>query len=764
MIPNNINNKVLYQQAQYVRRGLENFRRQHCPLTASTAAQIELAQSLQPCIDQSQSTVQELCKVHRIGVVGLVAAGKSTYVNNLIGVDVLSTGNGAVTAVPTELSHSSDGKYRLTLHYVPRERFLEDMRFLRRTRLSGGLEREALVLRYSAVFENMESFDAEHYVAPIPRPEALHDGRRAIDLIGAAPFEQEFTNAADVRQVLDNLLRVTPPVSLPANGILDPYASVEPVQENRLPYLLEKVCVQGPFANLPDHVVLVDTPGLEDSNLLSHMRTLAELPKLQEVWVLVDQDRLLSSKTIQKVIMDCTFQYSIPVNVGITKCRDFFDVSKSEECRNQFQYKQRRAVIDQLKIFFKGLDDTMEKVRAIPIHLSDYSQGLDAWTAKLDELRQAREDREAALRAEFDQLVASFASIGTDGPVIDGQVANQSQQHFDAMINAARNNLRQVVATHGDALYDRISTVGDWSRIHWKTWRAFLDPNRRGEFFTESKAVGPKHLSIQSDILYVWHTQTLSKELSRIARLVQAHFAPIVAGHRPAAMMLQQFRGNVSNILGNSIALFLQDAVRNELTRAGLYNSFGRGYGPNRTEIDAVIQNVLLPHEDNLVLRFLQALDSFFRSISRPTVKGIWTEELRSGLLALFTPERLNSAHAFEQEFRDIECSISMTSIYEMVEPVRIGCGSHLHVFERAAIEEWLQQSATCTLCRQPVDPTRLFPAYDIMGLVRDSRRARLAEPPLEGEQGSWWAAAWMQIVEAVAGVGEPIGDEDSVA
>jgi hypothetical protein len=273
-------NAVL-QRARQLKRGVTNIHAENRD-DLLAAQRSDVTDSLLDIVRQLDSILTS-AKPQVIGLAGSISVGKSSFINHLLKVDVSPTFS--FLAVPMEISFRPGNVYRATVHFMSIEELKWDLR-----NLAAGIppidkpsnespEHTALVYKLARFFDFGERLEPPH-------PATNEDLRAPMDegllrRIGSVP--EEF-----VSPDVDGLLAQIERYIMFDEDLVD--------MNSLLPHVVNRVCIEGPFTEIPPGVILVETLGLNDGSVVDSQRTYNAISSFGELWFLTRSDRMLASR------------------------------------------------------------------------------------------------------------------------------------------------------------------------------------------------------------------------------------------------------------------------------------------------------------------------------------------------------------------------------------------------------------------------------------------------------------------------------------
>jgi hypothetical protein len=240
-------------------------------------------------------TLAALEKKRVIGLVGRLATGKSTIINSILGFELLPTYFGATTTVPTQIHRIAGDRYFLEVHYLDKAETREMFATLI-DELKPQEDREVVRLRLETLLTLPDPLTIESTITPSPfmTPAGVTTEGIPIplaELIGRPCRTLEAGSLEGLREIIVRETDYHSP---------DEAYDEEPV--SRLKHALKHLVIKGPFDALPEDVILVDTPGLNDDDGTNSARTWAVLPTFDEMWLVTDYRTAMNEKVDTAVL------------------------------------------------------------------------------------------------------------------------------------------------------------------------------------------------------------------------------------------------------------------------------------------------------------------------------------------------------------------------------------------------------------------------------------------------------------------------------
>ena len=691
------------------------------------------------------------CKPEQIVVTGMVAAGKSTFLNNLLNATVLPCANDSTTAIPTHISYAA--KYSVTVEYFRQEDVIEMMkRFIASFDDKTSSEHKALKFRLSHIFE------------PLPDP------KEAETLLEEKELFQYIDHEPDVLYEGDEPAEVLAAVTRGATR--------QQRGDNQVYIAARRICVRGPFPTVPPGVTLVDTPGLGDRAHVKVHRTLNSIHDADQVWHTAGIDVSLSSPENDLVLKEVLVQNQgeISLRVVATKANLYPEDTTDSFKRNLLllfissDEEVGRTVDDVADEFdMYGLDNFSPEVidraqarvesEAIfdmvglgddPHFLVFRDALLNAGQAKLDELSRAEQDLRD-VRARIQQIGVTDLYNGHVDRV------TRLQERFNTGMDNIR--AREVIRNANDHHIRHRQLMGNqFHGFFHSTITAAMDTVRQGVFSGKGK-VYKSTVDVNRDIAEVWVRDTMrvvnalralsNQTLNDMERLQELN---------PPEELLRLSRGNCrmlrrafSDFFNTTVREGVPAIIQQRLLRQNVYTYCGRNFFPIEPEFGDVMAHLITNFQAGLggLSATMNAMCGAFLAFGRP--QDELPPTLRAALDAILNPPPVictvppDNVHPKE----DLICAICFELFKD---PVQILCS---HVFCESCINNWLcNERVQCpfrcdvAVFGQPVRPrVDLLPSIKYYRELERLERARDLEGDGVGElspvQETWYNAVW---------------------
>lgn len=242
----------------------------------------------------------------RIGIMGGVSEGKSTFLNALLGCkDLLASGCGAVTTVCTEIRYCPSRDYAVRLCFVPAKEIYEDVKYYN-SQEDGEVDEtddahiDIVINRLSGLFD-LEKSD-------LPAETLVPLSPKAIKFINHKPIEYRHTDIREIQKWLKQ--------NLEANK--DVYQ-----------YCLDIIYIEGPFEHIPPGVTLIDTPGLGDGEKVNSSRTLEYMESFDCIWYANHHGKAMSNKENAEFL--CSIKTMIDKEIHIIATQADTESNRTQE-------------------------------------------------------------------------------------------------------------------------------------------------------------------------------------------------------------------------------------------------------------------------------------------------------------------------------------------------------------------------------------------------------------------------------------------------
>ena len=734
-------------------------------------------------------------KPYRIGVMGPVATGKSTFLNKLLGGPVLASGMGATTAVPTEIAKGGDEKFTATIYYK------------RRSDLRSDLEYYLLAVKEDPTSKLCQE---------------IKDGILALFL--NIPNPRLLANA-DVLPTLNNLETFWPylerePLVIKHDtrealglAIRDHLTDVAGAHGN-VSVVVKKVVVTGPFENIPEGVVLVDTPGLGDAELTRSFRTTSIMEDMNEIWMLSSSNQLFALREEVQSLKRITQFDRIRIGLVATYAADSFNnlgeenQEHKEESMAIIRANLRRAyssvplsnLANVRRIFeakcpgippvvttdffahfpFANDEAFTQVVSPLPVALqsviydfydrlskksftfddlpsdcqteidasigrldigftelgADRTLGLEKWIAKLNAIATEKRERILTVINNLHQLLEQNTP---EGDLIDDFT---SLDTWCGDVTGALHNMAASLEDHSIriALKDVARSArwqGGWDEYHWKTCRATMDYSRSGVF--TSTTGKSRRINLNRDI-NAQFSQAITRPLRAALRPNFRDLDQIVftSDYQRSLLMIerQALLDSFTRIKDNYFDSY-ESSIREFKRDQGIYRDERTDMTTAEETLD-VLRNLLVPRLREGIRLLQQIIRGFSTRLHAPQRR--FSDEDVAILIGFF---------AFEGPFRaepDDDNLVDPISFERFTNPVQFFCRCRI---ARVVDRTTLMRLTNCFYCRDPIDHTAAISRHDI--------RAKIHLLEAEAEQNiqdypdlnppAWVARTWAELM-----------------
>jgi GTP-binding protein EngB required for normal cell division len=550
---------------------------------------------------------------YRVAIVGIVSSGKSTAINKITGFS-LPVGSGATTSIPIEIASHDVDEYKLTIYYKSRNQLETDLLSIAVGihQPDGNLPSLMVQLNYPFDFTH----NGTQIVQPNPytnhptltaREPATVGEARLVDLIGAKPVTISYPTMDEAAAALSGFMR--------------------------MPYVVDHVCVLGPFKNLPPDVVLVDTPGLGDKNHANPARTFEYVKRSDEVWYVSAEEHRLDLDVDQEFLARVAHVVGVPVHVMMTKAEELVEASA------EVQESEREALRAKLRDYraenilggdFDQLNSPMVQLKseqralvvaasaAVFIGFVDCPRrgpaiGIEQWIARLHERGQVQ----ARVTADAANDVAAIEAHLQDLATRRSSRGNVTAQEIDFWESQITQSLD--AADPGDGVLNnlRVAQTRQWNTLHGTTVKAVMNPRRRGEFVSPVR--GP--INFNFDIAVEWANRTMqvNRNLACLETALQSIPDTANDHQRRITQSLRDMRH--CYLQGGSV-----DFIQEHLTSLDVYSKYDRKKPPSPAEIEGTIKLLISKVRHGLgVLR--TQIGSAVAALRREHVENATAEE-----------------------------------------------------------------------------------------------------------------------------------------
>lgn len=363
---------------------------------------------------------------------------------------------------------------------------------------------------------------------------------------------------------------------------------------------MDHVHIAGPFANIPENVVLVDIPGLGDDRPATSLRTEHFMARVDECWFVSSPDTVLSSADVKHFFTRVSHVGGIPFHVVVTKAEEVLDdTGKQDKLRQSVRAKLRHwcALVLLGKVHGPEPRDPLSKLDAevrqlveemvdavdiafMACHPSRPARGLDHLIERLRTLGNFQEQAFAAAEAGVAAIEQHMRDLTHPPPRPRAIVSAEVLQAVDAW----QANVEDLIAAAypGDHLLDGFHAAvqrANPRKFHHKTVQALMDPARCGAFLSSTAGYIDVNLMVATE----WSNRTMfvRANLDRLSHAIAALPDQSGALCRHLQYLLHRL---MQAVRGGAVA-----AVRARLIQAGAYNFYRRSYMLTETEIHQAV-------------------------------------------------------------------------------------------------------------------------------------------------------------------------------
>ena len=706
-------------------------------------------------------------KVLRVGITGYVGVGKSTFINQLLGCDILPEGAGSVTATPTYISRRESPLFRAEFHFVSQKTVEEELALLVELQEKKDDSSDAykvITARLLLLFKGLRINDNYAELEPLPfhLPELLMN---LVEGVGGGPGFSDFRALEDAKVVVD--LVGAKPLIIECESPEDLAAVYADIVS-----MLHHVDIFGPFLNLPSDVVIVDTPGLGDKNVFKSEQTLNAINTLDEMWVMTRGGEPLELEREQQFIQEA---HSCHVAIRVIVSHIDHESTEGDDNRRVLMNKclteslnpepnelSNRILTDEERA------DTQEMVNKVTQEASFWRTPESPTPAIHPGIRLLRDmgnvvaDRVDSVADALQEIEAN-AFLENEPSLLPDDIA----QELIAACNIALDECNisdDDVTAMSVQIYNHC--MATWPN-DGRTITAIMRDTRSGVFLESRNG----SFDLMRDIAQKW--------ASLMNRKGHALQAAVREALQPASDLdmddttAQKVKRRVTR-LQNDLTCMLNELltarVRGEVERymkahhffwSGPYGSRGSlctGL-PRHNKVAAITVDLMM-HLRNGLAQIRNAVIT--SQLTSPRIHDALTPDLRARLTAIL---------AIDHEVqvaggRDIDEFLCPISHEPMLDPVRITpCG---HTFDRENIENWVRlhpYAPTCPLDRGLVlveaGVLNCVPNYELRWryeeyLARHHQAPVDADADVENAEHimhAWWNVTWLALFNTRTGV-----------
>jgi hypothetical protein len=722
---------------------------------------------LQNCADILQAV---RCKPVQIGMTGMVAVGKSTFLNSLLRAEVLPRGNDSTTALPTYISYDAD-KYSVTVEYFCQEDVTELLKsFILSFDNTTSNEHKALKSLLSHIF----------HPRPLPSPKAAESL-----LAENKDYFQYVDHASDVLYEGDSSEGVLPAVARAATRQSGVNAQI---------YIVAKrISISGPFETLPPGVTIVDTPGLGDRRGINPLRTVNSIRYFDEVWHAAAVSASLSSPENDLVLKEILahHQDNITRNITLRILLTMANVTLGDnrvgaapvadsapaairkyllsffialelglpytDVADAIEFESEGAIaIYPEDVVARAQARSLAKVRHIDLVGSPDDSDFTAFHGALLIAGQKTSTELTDAENILQDIRARINQLGITALYNDHLVrVRRLREEFTARITEFRN-----FDVQGHEFNHQQLTNDIWRKgiYHHNTIKAAMDPARQGRFIGTGTVFKPQ-VDINRDIAELWmrNTTNIVDLLSDLHRSTAETLGNLVPN---PPIGLARLSIGQSKFVSDEFTTMIANCFRGNVTQAvqqwlfyhRVYAWGGRNTLPTDQELVAVLTYLVYNSRlglDCLVIMMNRICDAL-SAYGQP--QDVLPLELRTALDdALVIPVDIvgGGVPPGIRPIEDCTCGICL-ELY--TDPVQLACR---HVFCRGCINDWLERGNhhRCPLrCHVEVINQQMLPRTDLLLSIDYWRQQeRLAavpamavpEAPAVGEL--WYNTVWRE-------------------
>lgn len=734
---------------------------------------VEIRQEL-GAIEQELIASLEQLRPHRIAVAGMLACGKSSFLNKvMVNGKLLGTGKGRTTTLPLELQYRGDSnKYRVTVEFLDSTSLRSSLKLLGQWELRKRHEEnpvldesetkkiDAATVRLKKLFSNVDqvldqiqAFGNDGTVLSLE----LRENEATARLGGPAHVEE-----ADS---LDT-----------AKGVINSF-SKEPWS-----WVVRSIRVEGPFEFIPAGVVVVDTPGLGDADAVIAERTEQQLSAADEVWHLSDSAQSFGVDIEQMAVVQSLTEggEARTVRAVITKCQsNLDDDDKPKKDRAQLVRdnlvaahlgKPEESMTEEERSEWteNRLPAIQRRVNEIPLAFTEFQgsgEGLGTVRRWLRALFDARVENLGALERALESILRRMEGLFTltiPAPcTVDELVtwyanSTSAYQQLWAAMNALPMNMpdssyHRMVAANRWAIDPAADTKGH--KVHWNTGDAIMRQ------YGKHKTCHGTRYNLTVDIVnryleyvqQVQHCLTILKQAAMALNAKDARFAA-------TRVTLQTFFNNTENNLSgagnwNRHVTTLQPLYEMYSSQRRVWTYYGQlSKGQSVRFFEAQHINFAWMYRQEIqqhVTYIGTQLQNMYARLVTPVQMAVPLPENHRAVVARV--REITAANVVEGAADNV-CPISREPF---TDPVSLACG---HYFDRSSLERTIQArgDSVCPLCRRVPIGTRgnWLPRRDV--LIRLALSTSAAAPAAD-----WVTTMTASVVEELRRVvAVPAGDD----
>lgn len=465
----------------------------------------------------------------RIALVGSTGAGKSTFLNAVLGQEILPVGvMRPCTAFVTSVSRARDGRYRIEVRFFTRDEWYRDLETLWELMHEG---------------EGDDEEDSRRLIDAVrKRVEAVYgktiDTADDVFFLLANPIEEQAPEAARLFQTNGRI----------SHAYVDPKAMQDHLkslvrEDSKLWPLVKEVRIEGPYDCLEGGLEIVDLPGLNDPNEARVEVTREYLRTSPFVWMVFPMHRgitrdvqeiLREERVLRTLVLSGSYEtlslvgtkaddidFNMTSQLGLPDDCDSTDLVRAygEQTATEARRQLEEIVLD----LPAEEQDAEVRGRMIDLarHVRVHTVSASAFN-KLEGVGRLRKDYGISKTEDtgIPNVRRHLAQIGRSGGMaanadlaarridalkqemrfffqVQGRTANhrldetlrqleQQREAFSGRILLALHGAREQLVAHREAFLGRVvgfvqnarqdvhRVVAGWSSIHWQTLRAIV--------------------------------------------------------------------------------------------------------------------------------------------------------------------------------------------------------------------------------------------------------------------------------------------------